>query len=213
MIWLLFGPLFQIKNIVCTRDEGTCDEQISAELANLKNLSIFRFSSTALENKLTNADPSIGKIEISVDFPDTLIIEITSKLPRTAISSQRANYAYLIDKNYRIYSQVEITADLFPLILTDKINQYSISDTIDDENIINSIQLAVTLKNQFIPYSQLLIVDESAEVKLSGEITAIFSLKSDIQKQVTSLQQILSLATIDSKPTIIDLRFAKPLIK
>jgi len=75
----------------------------------------------------------------------------------------------------------------------------------DFNNSIESIGLKIISKDEFENY---------LEATLSGNLHVFLSKKEEISRQVASLQYILNRSKIEGKiPSIIDLRFDKPVLK
>lgn len=69
------------------------------------------------------------------------------------------------------------------------------------------------LKDNNIPFSEVILSDYSYLVKIQNNGQIMFSQDKDIVKQIASLQRILIQLTIDGKPfKSIDFRFSEPII-
>jgi hypothetical protein len=74
-------------------------------------------------------------------------------------------------------------------------------------------QVRKTLKNNKIPFVNVVLSDYSYLVSLQNNGQIILSQNKDIVKQITSLQRILNQLTIEGKSfKSIDFRFAEPII-
>ncbi len=211
--WVVFGDIFSIKKVTCTRDDSNCDEQIIAEMERLLGFSLLRFSPVSLESKLQSADPTIGEISIEAVFPDRLNATIVSKQVSFAIRDPQSSEVYLVDDQLKIYSRANAENISVPEIIITELGEYSIGENLNDNNVSQAIELSKTLSSQFVPFATMNVDGEVVTVMLKNDAKGIFTLRRDLLKQVTSLQQILSQATIESKPITIDVRYDKPVVK
>jgi len=113
---------------------------------------------------------------------------------------------------FLLYQASKTIISILPTINLSK-NEKIISP-IDNDHGIDSLKQRIQDKN--LKISTLKISTESGI--LVGEIkngpTVYFSTSKSAESQASSLQLILSRLTIDNnKPTFIDLRFAKPIVK
>lgn len=101
-----------------------------------------------------------------------------------------------------VYSQVNLTVILPHTLRVELIVSQSVS-----------VQLLEALKQAYLSASSVTTIDSTTlEASLSADITARFTTLKDFPSQVSSLQLILNLATIDPKPRLIDVRFDKPIL-
>lgn len=213
---LFFGELFSVKVISCERENDGCSQEIMAEVNQLKGKSILTFKRSLLTEKLKNADPTISKISIKTHLPDEIDIKIKNRGTVVGLSISGSDVVFLVDDQGYIFKKESLQDTIIPIIIIDRGIEASIGDQLETEEILNAISLAKSLNTNFISYKTISIKNRRLTIKINDQIIAIFSMfreNGNYDKEVTSLQQILSQATIDSKPITIDLRFKKPVLK
>lgn len=210
--WIVFGKALSIQSVNCQQDDSFCDEQILAELGRFKGNSILSFEPDPLIDKLTKADPKIDSIKVAIEFPKSITVNIKTRKPIVALKTVKSNKAFLVDKEEMVFGLTQDESKLPPLVIIDDLTEIQIGKQITNQKIKSSIKLAILMGESFIGYSQLTLNQDAVEVTLTGGSTAIFSHRRDLKSQVTSLQQILSQATIDQRPVKIDLRYDKPVV-
>lgn len=211
--WLFLGGAVNIKHISCKSNINSCTEQISAELSKQKGKSLLTFKAKPIENKLKKAVPSILNIEIKPLFPNKLQVQINYRKPVALIKYNKSKEGVLVDKEGLIFKKASSQNGAFGLIITDQDLNLTIGEKVNDQVLLSAIKLVLELKSQFISFQKINVSNREIELFLSDNTKVLFSYSREIHKQVTSLQQILSQATIQSKPTLIDVRFNKPVIK
>lgn len=210
--WLLFAG-FTIKTIACQKDEGECNEQVEAELKQLMGSSLLTFRSDRLVVKLTSADPAIEKIEVTTRFPNQLLVHIRSRQPEVMLKTTQSSKALIADAQGVVYKVADPEDGWLPLIVSDALAGETIGKKITDPPLLAAIKLATTLKEHFIAFREIRIQNASLLVSVTKQTVAVFSHERDIEKQVSSLQLILSQVTIGSEPITIDVRFKKPVLR
>lgn len=211
LYWLIRGDQLTINNIKCSRDGKECSEQITAELEKIKDARILTFRSKDLEDKLLQADPSIKKVKVKILIPDTIELLLESKIPFLAIKTENSKLAYLVDEQGYIYALTEDYLSVLSTLYLNNVN-LEIGKQIQNPEILAGIRLAKILQEQYLPFQSLKVDHLKITIDLNNGSHALFASDADLHKQVTSLQQILSQATIETKQQLIDLRFDKPVI-
>jgi cell division septal protein FtsQ len=210
------GGFFKIESITCFRDEDQCSEEINAELSRLLGSFLLTFNESKIEEKLKSADPTIHQVKISAQIPDKIIVQINSRSPIIGLSLNETSNILLIDEDGYIFATQDSKDYYDPVMNYDTDLMFSLGDKINEESIVNAIKLVKTLRNHFITFSEIAVEDHLIRLKLDSSTEVMFSAVSEAEgytKEVTSLQQILSQATIGSKPLTIDIRFEKPVVK
>ena len=209
--WLVFSDYFSISDVSCTLDSGQCNEQILAEIDKNKGKSSLRFNTHELEDKISKSDPYISKAEVKIQLPNKIKVTLSVRQSFISLRTINSNFEMVVDDQgyvFRINNQPENTT---PSVFVKEITE-ELGTRIKDENLLLTLKLVKLLNEQFITFSSLSLDKETATVVLSDDVQAIFSVQENITRQVTSLQRILSQATIDSEFKIIDIRYEKPII-
>lgn len=212
ILWLFFGGLFTVQNISCKRDDESCNEQVNAELSRLQGQSTLIFKSDEMKVKLKKADPSIAEVNIETNLPNSLQVNIKSRDPQAFISFSDSQKGFVIDRQGYIFATAMKKNPSIPIIIVENQLDLSIGERIENPTLLGAVSLTQTLQEQLILFKKMIVSDNKLEVLLSDQIEVLFSPEQDFVKQVTSLQQILAQATIGEEPTLIDVRFQKPVV-
>ena len=216
IVYLLFtSSFFRIQNIECSSlNETPCDQNVVAELSRHKNELIFTTNTQEIEEKIKKADPIYSGVEISVILPNTLKAIMNKKdfFANLQVSSNSASL--IVDQD-----QVVVDKQPFPTpgtfsIISSSANQYVVGDKILDSNTLIAFEVASELRRNYLSFNQIYFISSNEIIiSLHDNKTAIVTGVGDIPRQVTSLQLILSKATISPEPRTIDMRFDMPVLK
>lgn len=213
LLWWLFNSgYFTIQSISCQADVGECDEQLNAELLKLKGESLLTFQTGPLIEKLSRAEPAIDEILTTTKLPNQLLVQIRFRQPEVLIKTPDSSKALITDANGLIFAIAKPEDSWLPTLVSGSLSDLSVGQQITDPIASSAIKLAIILRENFIPFREILINSNKLNVVLTDKQVALFSPKQNHLGEVSSLQRILSQATIDSEPTIIDLRASKPVI-
>jgi len=226
--WLLFfaviflliivykSQLFTIKTINCitTSDQAFCPNTVLAELERLKGQVILTLNLNQIKSKLLSADPKINSVAIDVNLPNTLTTTISYQPAAFAIQIATDSAGFVVDQSGSIISLEETIGSNLVKIITSQAQHLSVGDTITNSVINYAFSLSRALKQNYIDFDQIIIGQfNTITVILNSNQQVLFSIQNNIERSVTSLQLILSKATISSTPHQIDLRFDKPVLK
>ena len=210
---------FKIKRVVCFEEEFPCQSERLSIFEQVYNENIFLFGSLELSKKTKEANPEIEKLEITKLLPGTLRIKIIKRRPAVYLTSNKKEY-FLSDANGVIFQGPLTENDFFknlPLIIfaPESLKLELGLDLKNYESFKKALHLQETLKGFFINFLEIKIENEGdLTLSLNNGITATFSAKKNLKRQVASLQLILKQSKIEEKFIYeIDLRFEKPVIK
>lgn len=206
------GKVFTARDLHCSREGKPCDEQITAEIAKLQGHSLLTVNTQALSRKLKQADPSLAEAEITVILPATLDIRLTDRQPFAGIASEHSKAFLLCDQQGFIYKITDFFPESLPVLTLPRLD-LSVGEKLKEPELLACLDLIKLLQSQFIAFSEIKFHSVSlVRVILTDNLEALFTIDGDLNSQVTSLQQILAQATITSTPSLIDLRYTKPVI-
>lgn len=214
IIYYIFnGEYFKINDINCQENGFPCSNILVLSEINGKN--IFLLDIDDLKRKIRNDFPFFETIDISKKLPDKIIIKLISSLPQTALTKNQHSW-YLVNEQGLLYKQIFQKPQNLPEIIIAKPDYpLYIGLRLNDNKILTAISLANGLKQNMIPFKQV-IFDNTANisVKLFEPVVASFSAEKSISWQLDSLQFILRQSKIEGKlPVGIDLRFSKPVVR
>lgn|SRR3989344_1875374 len=202
----------RISTITCQTDYGPCSPQIVASLNPLKGKQIF-----ALDQKTVESVLSPKRLEsIQIRLPNKLIVKVNIPKPVAAltVSSGEGKFtpsSFLVSKNGEILA--EYKSQSLPKVETQLPFVPHVNSQLTDFPSIQAIKLA-SLLYQY-GHTQVLIVasQDTLEIKNISEAKIISSPNLDPEAVATTLQSILSKATItQSIPKAIDLRYRQPIL-
>ena len=216
LIYLLFSSsFFRIQNIECSSLNKTpCDQNVIAELNKHKDKLIFTTNTHEIEEKIKRADPIYSGVEINAILPNTLKASMNKKDFFANLQVSTNSASLIIDQDQVVVDkQPSPTPGTFSII-SSAANQYVVGDKISDPNTLIAFEIASELRRNYLSFNQIYFVSNNEIIiSLHQDKTAIVTSVEDISRQVTSLQLILSKATISPEPRIIDMRFDMPVLK
>lgn len=210
--WLIFGSFFNLTNIVCQEvSGGPCSNQVLSALNQFAHRSIFTLSSTRVIQTVMTADPNTAEVRFSVKLPNTVSIIITPISPVAQFTFDDPQSAPLIVSGTG--KELAQAGSNLPQISVDR--SFNRPSLIKQSDLINfTIELLHSLNSTFIKYDKVSLADtNTVKIQLPDNRTAVFSPHQPATRQVTTLQSILSAATIKTDNPIIDVRFNDPVLK
>lgn len=161
-----------------------------------------------LRKELFSNYPLLQQVTFEKKYPSTLIVHLTKKAPFAVLHSG-SNY-YAVDEEGSIVGVLSEKGN-YPLIDIE-LGIWSIGSQIHDTRLTNALQFIKATKS-FFPIHHISEHDSSS-LTAEGEDTNIFiPQKGEILGKATTLQVIIEGFRIKGKlPTVIDLRFDKPII-
>ena len=198
--------LFKIENIEVTEGKGCVDE--SAIIMQFKGKNIFTVTSRQAQSTLTDTYKCAKNVTVQKKYPSTLIITVESGRPLVKVGDKNI---YITENGFVLENQ---NLGNLPAIFFDKEPELKIGEKIEDDTIVYCLSLISQIgKTDFVTTSVRILNPAMISVYNRENQVVIFTSEKDTNRQVDSLQLILSESRIDpSKIEKIDLRFAKPVI-
>jgi cell division septal protein FtsQ len=140
----IFSPIFSIKKIIITGTNNT--EIINFVERNTKNFlnsqkiaNIFIFSKNNLIKKISDSE-KIEDIKINSKFPNTLIIQITQKIP--AFIWQEGDKYFLIDNSGVVTTPIILSQNEWnlPIVSGATTTAFNINDNLVNADMVNFIK-------------------------------------------------------------------------
>jgi hypothetical protein len=215
LAFLLRSDMFRLRQYTCTYlDQAPCPPQVTAEIDKQLGTSIFLFSPQNLRQKLLQAIPQTETIDITVSWPDSVDLTFTSSELLANLQSATNSASLTIAANRIIIDYQALPDTTLPVIISPAVASLRVGDKATDPALEYSLSLITTLKDHYIKAHILDSSDPTAIiVSLNDGFQAIFNHHRDLSRQVTSLQLILSKATIDPDLRIIDVRYDQPVLR
>jgi len=213
ILFIFASGFFDIKFIICQKDEFLCEEAEQDLFSSAVGKSIFFVDSQKLADSAKLKNIELSGVQISKRIPNKIYVNLESR--KAFVLLTVGSSSYLADKDYFVFAKSDANAYNLPIIDL-QASGLPVVGTYVDEKVKKAIQLAGVLKTFFIPFSKISIDKKDSLTMYGGGFQAIFSDKKDFEAQVISLQLILRSSKIKqsskSKLKKIDLRFDKPIL-
>lgn len=199
--WVV-GQVFVLKRIEVVGDK--IDIEVDRERLG-KNMLFLQTG--VLERELLSAYPLIGSVKFSKSLPSTLVLHVTLRQPYAVLVS--GNTLYAIDSEGVVLGNQSIPPGLVQMHFD--VPTISIGSRVADPRVKNSLTLLRSLRD--IAITEMRDKDGAA-IQASMEHTNIFFPQfGDMSSKATTLQTIVAGFRIKGTlPTVIDLRFDKPIV-
>lgn len=206
--FFLKSDFFLLKYLDCRIDGQVCSPQEEKGFLSLMGKNIFFINPDDLAKKAMESNPLLKEVQIKQSLPNKLKIVLYKRELCGQVTLDFANY-YYFDESGILFQKGEKNGakpllrlyEAFPINLGIHYEQFSKLAKLFD--LLSKYELR--LSDFFLQNNTLL----DAYMGEGSVIT--FSLDKDLEKQVASLQLILSRSKIEGKEIkSLDLRFAKP---
>ena len=210
--WVVFSDLFRIQTILCRHGDRPCSDSVEAELLTLKGKSILTFRPDSLEQTLKNTDISVNQVTVHPRLPHTLEVSLSARGSTVALAQSSESASLLVDE-YLTPFKLENNPQTKPQIVSPRVVNLFLGEQIVDPILLSAIRLFHTLNDFFVSFKFIQAFDDRLQLVLKDNTLVLFPLTDNFVPSVTSLQLILQGATIDPKPSQIDLQFSKPVLR
>jgi hypothetical protein len=213
--WLFTGDYFRVSKITCENQQGkTCDEVVMAELGSHRGESIFAVHTKAIKNKLEKASPAYQEVVVLAKLPNLLSVTMRDKVDYANLKVASNSAVFLVDQNLLIVNKTDAPTRGIFTIIAENAQKYGVGDQITDETLVKTFDLVELLRKSYLQFDEITVSSPTMViVTLPEGKRALFTTTRDLPRQVTSLQLILSKATIAKEPQEYDMRFDKPVLK
>lgn len=202
----ILSPIFRIKNIDIPEKGCLPPDEVKTDiLAKKPNIIFFRAKDA--ENKILKTYSCITYVKLQKIFPSTVKIDFQSENPLATIDG--TNLALTSAKKI-----IEHRENNLPKIFGASQENPPKGSDLKDPQLSFVIDALIDLHNSdFIVNSIRIISPDNIVVYNQNDAIAIFSANLDLEKQLNSLQQVLTKSRIDAtKIRKVDLRFDKPVV-
>jgi len=207
LIFILFAPIFMVKNIWLSENQDCLKKEKVQEQINHSQTNIFLINGEKLAETLKEKYPCIKNIEVQKKFFTTLKVTLEVSQPLVKIANSNL---FLTGEGLVVEANIKDK----PTFYLPGNSQVILGNKVEDESLLKVLEITAGLIKSDFTAQDLRILDKDSFAAFSQqENVVIFSLKKDAITQVDSLQLVLSKAKIDgTKIAKIDLRFDKPVI-
>lgn len=206
--------IFALQNIDCHVDYMPCSSAtVIAELDKYKGVNLLTLKTSSIGDKLRAGDFTISSISFSKSLPGNLRVDITSAHPTIAIRVRGVDNEWtVLDANFAVLG---VTTDKPPVpeLVVDTAPTLQVGQKITDPTALKALSFAVSLKQGSLDYKSISLSGNIVTITLSSGVSAIVDLSQDTDIQIRRLQAILLDTTMDSGSSVIDVRFARPVLK
>ncbi len=205
---LFFSSFFKIKEFVFLK-EFDKNSEIENLIAKESKENIFLFDEKKMEKDILGKYPELGSICIDRELPDKISIDLE---PREGIAVFVCeDGAFLIDKNGIIFKKAEASNLL--KIKTINSSSFNLGEEVIHEELKAILHIESELQDILkIPLEEMTIDESRINVKTKQGWDIYFSLKKDLDWQITELGLVLEKKiSPDERGNLqyIDLRFEK----
>jgi cell division septal protein FtsQ len=210
---LIFSPIFHLQYINCYQGPTQpCSQKIYGYLQSYYGTSLLSLSPSQIRLYLKQLDPQIDQVAVKLNFPHTLTVNL-SQTPLIAQIQTATNSGILLVNQNNFTSLSQQPSSKLPLIISPYTHLNS-GESVTHQELLFAINLVRILQNNAISFTSLTVNSPTQIIAdLKSGRAAVFSSQSDLSRQVTSLQLILSESTINPALPVIDVRFKKPVLK
>ena len=210
----LYSSYFKINTVVCIIDYAECvDPSVLAELDKLKGQNIFTLSESSVTTRLASGDFTIRQVALTKELPGKIILDLQSVYPMAALQVSGDPTWIILDQNHRVIGSRDSDPNV-PTVIGPGPLTLTVGKVPSDDLLIQSIELARNLADELFTIKSITLVDaDTINLTLSDGRIAVFTPKSDLSKQLRSLQLILRDATMTLGIKIIDVRFSRPVLR
>lgn len=210
----LYSPIFHISHITCTLDYAECQgPDLLAELERVKGQNIFRFHRNVFATRLTSADFTIREARVERILPSTLVITLHSVYPVVALKIFGESDWVVLDDRFRVIKTISQDPNV-PTVIVPGPLTLVIGKPPSDSSIISTLSLARRLADELFTVKAVTLLDaQTVSLTLNDNRQALLTLQKDELTQIRALQAVLADATITKDVSVIDMRFARPVLR
>lgn len=202
---LALPRLLVIKKIICSSQDGGCDQVLISNLEVVLGKNLREAKKTL--NSILSKDFLIKDYSLQYQIPETLRVYILIKKPKFALWNQNEKKGVLVDEKGLILSEIKET-NLPKVIISGQL--LSPGEMIKESQLF-ALKIVSDL-NYFYQIKEGVLTDEGLEVNLNNGKKLIFPLMGDRRVLLGSLKVLLKDSKIE-QVKVIDLRFKNPILK
>lgn len=211
---LYFSNLFKVTVAHCVQDVGEdCQNDfVKAELNTVLGKNIFLLDENVLSTQLYAGDPTIRLITVKKSLPNTVSVDVQSVIPTLALSTPGSDRILVLDSQFRIIKAVMNDPNV-PLMLYDQDLALRLGQKIEDPHVNKLLNAVLTLTQAFPMSRQVRVKGDTLSLNLENKRTALFTITTPLDPQITALQSLRNNATIPEETAEIDLRYTQPVLR
>lgn len=208
----MYTHIFVYKKIYINGASQT--DKIKIQLA-FDNKSVFLYNSSRIEKVLPTIVTSIHSVQIDIELPSTLRLNVTYKKPFATIKTDKgyvevSEDGVVIKKGTEFDRKTPLISNNFPILHT----EYQKGQRITLSTITKALQAVQALNGEGLTVESIDIDSVDMIACKTRTIEVVFSQTRDFSIQVHEMRQIVKRLKLgDLKVEAIDLRFDKPIIR
>lgn len=210
--YVYLNPKFSIKNVSVVGGGKFVNEEdfwnISKEKFTGKSIFSVKLqeSSADLKNNFLGAK----NVEVSKDYPDTIVVRIEERVPIALIRTSESRSYYLIDREGYVLGEVSDEFIGLPKIIYD--GEIRVGAFINDKIVPVSVEILTEAGNAGLDVSSVSFRERYSKLYLGPTEVFISNLK-DINQSVSALEKLYKSLLLEGKSiTKIDLRYDKVIV-
>ncbi len=210
--YVYLSPRFLVKNISVVGGGKFVNEEDFRNLSNAKFIgkSIFLVNPRESGEELKNNFLGAKNVEVSKDYPDTIVVRIEERVPIALIRSSENKSYYLIDREGYVLGEVSDEFMWLPKIVYD--GEVRVGAFINDRIVPVSVEILTEAGKAGLDVSSVSFKERYSKLYLGPTEVFISNLK-DIKQSVSALEKLYKSLLLEGKSvTKIDLRYDKVIV-
>jgi len=209
------GSYFQLAAIDCQKNQAPCSQKEKDLFLYLRGRNIFRLNSNQEAAAIKTDYPEIEEVVIKKKLPNRLLIDLVEREEFAALTTNGEIWLIVDSQGFVFRQRLKKPSNLPEIFWAGDGLQVKIGQLVENQELKAGLLILQEIKNSFVFSNQLLIQPgEKITLRLTEGATVYLTAEKEAAPQVDSLQFILRQSKIEGKlPSLIDLRFDKPVIK
>ncbi|GIW69997.1 MAG: hypothetical protein KatS3mg101_0744 [Patescibacteria group bacterium] len=210
--YIYMNPKFSVKNVLVIGGGKFVNEEDFTNISRQKFVgrSIFSINIQESAANLKNNFLGARNVEISKDYPDSIVVKIEERIPVALIRSSEGKFYYLIDKEGYVLGEVSDEFMDLPKIIYD--GDIRVGSFINDKIVPVSIEILSEAGKAGLDVSSVSFKERYSKLYLGPTEVYISNMK-DIKQSVSALGKLYKNLLLQGKlVTKIDLRYDKVIV-
>lgn len=196
---------------IFTLDQNALEKKIKEKFDCVRSISIDKKYPSQVEIAVLGRQPSLVLIPYQLEVTSSASSSAIEQIDTSKLEGSKLGGPLLVDEQDQIYAKATDRLNLPNIVV---LNQDLTLGKKLGEGIVNNIlTILKRVKDLSLVPDKIFLSSNSLLIQSSNPGKLFFSLNSDVNRQLASLQLILQKSTIDSRlMESVDLRFNKPVV-
>jgi len=205
--------LTRIKCVVCLMGDKPCEPIYQINTSEIKSQNLLKIDHEEIINQILNSNPSVERVTLRRDYPQTLIINLVNRQGIYLIVTPEQS---LVVDDEGMALPVSNKNDAGELIPIETHESFAVGQKIVSPSILSAMGIINLLQNSGLRVMSASVQGvENINIKLMDSTFLMFDGMRNMEKQVDSVMMILNNPQLsgDKKISEIDVRFNDPIVK